>query len=114
MVLALPKKRRRYIVSDPEQRGMYWCVRRRPARTSHDRRGCDLYKQAVGTRSGAPTRRGSKEARDKARAAIARIKAGLPAVESPPRQAGTRSKASAEDWLKRDVAKGKLRTQPED
>ncbi len=111
MVLALPKKRRRYIVSDPEQRGMY--VRVPPAGPNvYAVVARDLYKKQVWHTVGSADVMGIEEARDKARAAIARIKAGLPAVE-PLRVKPDAFKSVAEDWLKRHVAKGKLRTQPE-
>jgi integrase len=49
------------------------------------------------------------EAREKAREAIKRIKAGLPAFEPPTVKPDT-FKAVAENWLKRHVAKNKLRS----
>jgi integrase len=52
------------------------------------------------------------EARDQAREAIKRIKAGLPPLEAPPVTPDS-FRSVAENWLKRHVEKNKLRTQPE-
>jgi integrase len=52
------------------------------------------------------------DARDQARAAIKRIKAGLPPLESPPVKPDS-FKAVAENWLKRHVAAKQLRSEHE-
>ena len=111
MVAALPKKRKRYTVSDPEQRGHY--VRVPPSGPNvYAVVARNLYKKQVWHTVGSADVMGIEEARDKARAAIRRIKAGLPPVEAPPTPPKA-FKIIAEEWLKRWVAKEKLRTQPE-
>jgi integrase len=111
MVLALPKKRKRYTVADPEQRGHY--IRVPPSGPNvYAVVARNLYKKQIWHTIGSADVMGIEEARDKARAAIKRIKAGLPAVEAPPAPPAAFSKVAA-DWLKRYVAKEKLRTQVE-
>lgn len=111
MVADLRRLRRRYIVSDPEQRGLY--VRVPPtgpvvfavvAR--------DPYGKQVWHTVGSADVLAIEEARDKAREAIKRIKEGKPAVEAPPVKPDS-LKSVAESWLHRHVAKEKLRTRPE-
>ena len=53
-----------------------------------------------------------EQAREQARAAIQRIKSGKPAVEPPPPKPES-FKAVSENWLKRYVAKNKLRSEGE-
>ena len=110
-VAKLPRKRKRYVVSDPEQRGMYLRV---PvsgpvvyAVVAYDPHG----KQTWATLGGADVLSISA-ARDKARDAIRRIREGLAAFEAPPSQPDSVA-AVAENWLKRHVEKNKLRTAPE-
>jgi integrase len=108
MVAALPKKQRRYVKSDPEQRGHY--VRVMPqganvfAAVARNRVG----KQVWAT-LGSSDVLGIEEARDKARAAIKRIKEGKPPVEPVPAKPDS-FESVAENWLKRHVATKKLRT----
>jgi integrase len=108
MVAALPKKRKRYVLPDPEQRGHY--VRVMPD-------GANVYcavardpyaKQIWHTISSADVLT-IAEARERAREAIKRIKEGKPAVEPPPVKPET-FKAVAESWRKRHVAAKGLRS----
>jgi len=111
MVAALPKKRKRYTVSDPEQRGHY--LRIPPSGPNvYAVVARNRYKKQVWHTVGSADLMGIEEARDKARAAIKRIKAGLPPVEAPPTPPKA-FKIVAEEWLKRYVKKQKLRTQAE-
>src|SRR3974390_1678974 len=82
MVAALPKKPKRYVTPDPEQGGH--SVRALPAGPHvfcasaagpHGKQVCHTIGSADVLKIA--------EARDKARAAIRRIKEGLPAVENP-------------------------------
>jgi integrase len=108
MVAALPRKRKRYTVSDPEQRGLYIRVPPQgPSTFSVVAR--NLYKQQIWHTIGSADVLKIEEARDKARAAIKRIKAGLPPVEPPPVKPDS-FRAVAETWLKRHVAVKKLRS----
>lgn len=111
MVAALPKKRKRYTVSDPEQRGHY--VRVPPSGPNvYAVVARNRYKKQVWHTVGSADVMGIDEARELSRSAIKRIKAGLPPVEAPPTPPDA-FKIVAEDWLKRYVAKEKLRTQAE-
>src|SRR5262245_26484433 len=111
MVAALPKKRARYTKADPEQRGHY--VRVMPdganvfVAVARDPYG----KQIWHTIDGADVL-SIDEAREQARKAIKRIKAGQPPVE-PPQIKPDAFKKVAEDWLKRHVTAQGLRTKPE-
>jgi integrase len=110
-VAALPKRRKRYIIADPEQRGLY--LRIPPSGPSvYAVVARNLYKKQVWHTVGSADVMVIEEARDKARAAIKRIRAGLPPVEAPPTPPDA-FKIVAEDWLKRYVAKEKLRSRPE-
>src|SRR5262249_12310865 len=110
-VAALPRKRKRYIISDPEQRGMYVrvpsegpCVFVAIARNP--------YGKPVWATIGLADVLKIEGAREQARTAIKRIKAGLPARAPPPAKPDG-FKSVAENWIKRHVAKQKLITQPE-
>jgi integrase len=107
-VAALRKKAKRYIVADPELRAHYVrippvgpnvfaCVARNPDG-----------KQVWHTIGASDTMK-IDEARDEARVAIKRIKAGLPAVEPPPAKPDS-FKVVADNWLKRYAAPKRLRT----
>jgi integrase len=105
---ALPRKPKRYIVSDPEQRGHY--VRAPPqgpivfTAVARDPYGRQIW-AALGTTADLKI----NQARDMAREAIRRIKEGKPAIEPPP--AKPQSVAMVVDnWLRRHVDKNKLRT----
>lgn len=107
MAAALPRKRKRYILADPELRGHYVrvppqgpCVFAAVARYS----GTQVW-ATLGTADVLKI----DEARDKAREAIKRIKAGLSAFEPPPVQPDTVADVAA-TWLKRHVEAKGLRT----
>jgi integrase len=112
MVSALPRRAKRYVFADPEQRGMY--IRVMPkgdnvyAAVARDPYG----KQVWATIGNADDALGIDEARDKARKAIRRIKEGKPAFE-PLAVAPDTFRAVAEEWLKRHVAEKKLRSRSE-
>ena len=110
-VATLKSRRQRYAFPDPELRGHYVRVQPSGAK-SFVTVARDPYGKQVWTNIGAADVLNIDEARDKAREAIKRIKAGKPAVEPPPVKPDS-FKAVAEAWLQRHVAKKKLRTQTE-
>jgi hypothetical protein len=107
-VAGLARKPKRYNLADPEQRGHYLRV---PARTSRapisyaavarDPSGKQIW-ETLGTTEGL----GIEQARELARVAIRRIKAGEPTVEP----AKPTVRAVAEQWLDRHVRKNGFRT----
>jgi integrase len=110
-VAALPKRRKRYIMADPEMRGLY--VRIPPQGPNiFVAVARDPYAKQVWHTVGSTDVLKIEEARDVAREAIRRIKAGKPAVEPPPVKPDA-FKNVAEAWIKRHVAAKKLRSQPE-
>ena len=111
MVAGLPRKRRRYVVTDPEQRGMYVrvppagpCVFAAVARSPYG-------KQVWATLGTADVLK-IEDARAKAREAIRRIKEGKPAFEPPPVQPDA-FQSVAENWFKRHVLAKGLRSRPQ-
>ena len=111
MIATLSRKRRRYTVTDPEQRGMYVrvppqgpCVYAAVAR--------DPYGRQVWATLGTADVLEIEDARDKAREAICRIKEGKPAFEPPPVRPDS-FEAVAANWFKRHVIAKKLRTRDE-
>jgi integrase len=108
MVAALPKKRKRYVKPDPVQSGHY--VRVMP---NGPNVYCAVARDPYGAQKWATLGNADvlkiEEARDKAREAIKRIKAGLPAVEPPPVKPDS-FESVAENWLKRHVAAKGLRS----
>jgi integrase len=111
MVAVLPRKRRRYIVTDPEQRGMYVRVSPQgPAVFAAVAR--DPYGKQVWATLGTADVLKIENAREKAREAIRRIKEGKPAFEPRPVQPDS-FQAVAENWLRRHVQAKGLRTQAE-
>jgi len=111
MVEGLPKQRNRYFEVDPEQRGHYVrvmpegsnvfvCVARDP------------YGKQVWHTIGSADVLKIEEAREQARKAIRRIKAGSTPTEPLPVKPDN-FKAVAESWLHRHVKKEKLRTRAE-
>ncbi len=108
MLAALPRKRKRYTVSDPEQRGLYIRVPPQgPSTFSVVAR--DRYKKQIWHTVGSADVLTIEEARDKARAAIKRIKEGKPPVEPTPAKPDS-FESVAQDWFKRYVAEKGLRT----
>jgi integrase len=110
-VAAFPRRRRRYIVSDPEQRGLYLRIPPEgPVVFVSVAR--DGYAKQIWTTLGTADVLKIEDAREKARETIKRIKAGLPAVE-PPKPKPDAFKSVAENWLKRHVIAKRLRTRGE-
>jgi integrase len=108
---SLPRKSKRYIVTDPEQRGHY--VRVPPQGpivfTAVAR---DPYDRQIWTALGTTADLKIDDARNMARVAIRRVKEGKPAVE--PSKPKPESVAEvAESWLRRHVEKNKHRTAAE-
>jgi integrase len=108
MVVALPRRRKRYTVSDPELRGHYVrvppqgpCVFAAVARSP--------YGKQVWATLGTADVLVIEQARDRARDAIKRIKEGLRAFEPPPVQPDTVADVCA-GWLKRHVEAKQMRT----
>jgi integrase len=110
-VAALRKKTKRYIVPDPELRGHYVRVMPQGANVF-----CavarDPYHKQIWVTLGASDVLRIEEARDKARKAIKRIKAGLPPFEALPVKPDSFEDV-ANNWLKRHVAAKGLRTRDE-
>ena len=110
-VTAFARKPSRYIVSDPEQRGMYVRVPPKGLPRSCASRAI-LTASRHGPRSAAPTcSRSMKPVRKRGRRSK-RIKEGKSAFEELPPEPES-FQAVAERWLKCVVAKNKLRSQPE-
>ena len=112
-VAALPRKAKRYILADPEQRGLYLRI---PVQGPIVYAAVARYQgkqtwATVGTNDVLTI----EEARDKAREAIKRIKAGEEPFPPPPAKPAKPDSVEAvvEDWLKRHVEKNKLITGPE-
>jgi integrase len=107
----LPRKSKRYVVSDPEQRGMY--VRVPPQGPNiFVAVARDPYGRQVWATIGSADVLTIEQARDKAREAIRRTREGKPAFE-PARTVPDAFKAVAESWLVRHVAATGLRSQAE-
>jgi integrase len=108
MVATLRRKAKRYIISDPELRGHY--VRVPPqgpvvfAAVARDSYGKQIW-ATLGTAAELKI----DDARNLAREAIRRIKAGKPAFE-PPKPKPESVAVVADNWLARHVEKNKLRT----
>jgi integrase len=102
-VAALPKRSQRYVIPDPELRGHY--VRVPPAGPNvFAAVARDPFGKQVWATLGSADVTAIETAREKARAAIARIKEGQPAIEPVAVKPDT-FQAVAENWLKRH-AKG--------
>jgi integrase len=109
MVAALPRKRRRYIVRDPQMLGHY--VRVSPSGPKVFVAVCrDQYGKQKWIKIGSADVLTVEESREKAREAIKRIKQGLPPVEPPPVRPDSFS-TIAENWLRHHVAEKGLRSQ---
>jgi integrase len=110
-VAALRKKAKRYIVPDPELRGMYIRVMSQGANVF-----CAVARDPFGKQIwctlGSADVMTIEEAREKARTAIKRVKAGLPPFEAPPTKPDS-FEAAAANWLKRHVVAKGLRTRDE-
>jgi integrase len=107
-VAALPKKRKRYVLPDPEQRGHY--VRVMPDGANvYCAVARDPYAKQIWHTIGSADVLKIEEARQRAREAIKRVREGKPAVEPPPVKPDT-FKAVAESWRKRHVIADGLRS----
>jgi integrase len=110
-VAALKPRAQRYAFPDPEMRGHYVRVQPSGARSfaavTRDSSGKQIWLNV-----GSADVTTIEEAREAARTALKRIKAGLPAFASPPVKPDS-FRSVAENWLKRHVEKEKLRTQYE-
>jgi hypothetical protein len=110
-VAALRKKAKRYIVPDPELRGHY--VRVMPTGpNTFVAVARDGFGKQIWATLGSSDVVTIEEARDKARTAIKRVKAGLPPFEAPPTKPDSFA-AVADNWLKRHVVAKGLRTRDE-
>jgi integrase len=110
-VAALRKKSKRYIVADPELRGMY--IRVPPAGpNTFAAVARDPYGKQIWVTLGTSDMMQVEKARDAARDAIKRIKAGMPAVE-PPAVKPDSFEAVSDNWVKRHVKAKGLRTSDE-
>jgi integrase len=110
-VAALKPRAQRYAFPDPELCGHF--VRVQPSGSkSFVAVARDPYGKQVWANVGAADVLKIDDAREQAREAIKRIKAGQPAFEPPPVKPDT-FKAVAENWLKRHVAAKQLRSEHE-
>ncbi len=111
MILKLKPEAKRLTMPDPEMRGHYVRITPKGAKSfvavARDPSG----KQIWATIGGADVLT-IAEAREQAREAIRRIKAGQPAFEPPPTKPDT-LKDIAENWMQRHVRAKGLRTEPE-
>jgi integrase len=110
-VAALPRKDKRYTLPDPEQLGHYLRVPPQSSRApiAFAAVARDPYGKQIWTTVGTADALGIDEARELAREAIRRIKAGKPTSE--PGNPSVRD--VAEEWLERHVRSNKLRTEVE-
>jgi integrase len=110
-VAALKRRAARYVVPDPELRGHYIRVQPSGAKSfvavTLDPRG-----KQVWTTLGGADMLTIATAREKARAAIQRVRAGLPAIEAPAAKPATFENI-AEQWLRRHVGAKGLRSEHE-
>jgi integrase len=110
-VQALKPRAERYAYPDPEMRSLY--VRVTPAGVkTYVTVARNPYGKQVWHSIGGADLLKIEEAREQAREAIKRIKAGLPPLETPAVPPDS-FKSVAENWIKRHVEKNELRTQPE-
>jgi integrase len=110
-VAALKPRPQRYAYPDPECRGHYVRVQPSGVKT-YVTVARNPYGKQVWHTIGSADVMGIEDARTQARTAIGRTRKGLPASEAPPVQPDA-FKVVAETWLRRHVAKEKLRTRPE-
>jgi integrase len=110
MIGALPRKAKRYVITDPEQRSLFLRV---PPRGPIN---FTVIVKAHGRQTwasiGTTDDMGIEQARERARQAIKRVKAGQRAVEPPPKPPQSVA-VTAQNWLSRHVDKNKLRTAAE-
>jgi integrase len=111
-VAALKPRSQRYAFPDPELRGHYVRVQPSGAKSFVTVARDPVRKKQIWTVIGATDVMPIEDARDKARAAIKRVRTGKPALEAPPK-APDSFQHVAEQWLKRHVEKKGLRSQYE-
>jgi integrase len=110
-VAALPRKRKRYTVTDPEQRGLYLRVPPEgPISFAVAVR--DQYGRKPWIKVGSTADMGIEHARERARTVIRRIKDGLPAFEPAPERPAS-YQAVATKWIELHVAHNELRSRGE-
>jgi integrase len=110
-VAALKPRRQRYAFPDPQLTGHYVRVQPSGAK-SFVVVALDPYAKQIWSTIGAADVMSIDDARERGRETIRRIKAGLPPSEPVPVKPDS-FKVIAENWLRRHVAKEKLRTAPE-
>jgi hypothetical protein len=111
MVATLPRRMKRYVLTDPEMRGHY--VRVPPhGPVVFAAVARDPYGKQVWAKLGTSVELKIDQARERAREAIRRIKDGKPAFEPPPIKPESVALV-VENWLRRHVDKNKLRTADE-
>jgi len=110
-IAALPRKRKRYTVTDPEQRGLYLRVPPEgPISFAVAVR--DQFGRKPWIKVGSTADMGIEQARERARTVIRRIKDGLPAFEPAPERPAS-YQAVAEKWIELHVTHNELRSQGE-
>jgi integrase len=110
-IAVLPRKPKRYIIADPEQRGLYLRIPPEgPIAFTVIARGPGG--RQIWVTIGTTAETTADQARSKAREALSRIKAGKPAVE-PPKPAPDTVTVVAQNWLHRVVEKNAHRTADE-
>jgi hypothetical protein len=107
-IQALKPKAKRYVISDPDQRGMYLRVMPTGQRSFVAVAPSPHGKQIWATIGDAAVLKVA-EARERARECIRRIRDGLPAFEQPPTPAES-FEVVADRWLKRHVRGRGLRS----
>jgi integrase len=110
-IAGLPRRPERYIVADPEQRGLYLRVPPEGP-ISFTVAVRDQYGRKPWVKIGSTADMGIETARERAREVIRRIKDGLPAFEPVPEQPAS-YRVVAEKWLALHVAREGLRSQAE-
>ena len=111
MVATLPRRAKRYILTDPEMRGHY--VRVPPhGPVVFAAVARDPYGRQIWATLGSAAELTIDQARERAREAIRRIKIGKPAFEPPPVKPESVAMV-VDNWLRRHVDKNKLRTADE-
>jgi integrase len=106
-IAALPRKPRRYILSDPEQRALY--LRVPPAGPISFTAVVKVKGKQTWQVIGTTDELGIDEARERTREIVKRVKAGLPPIE-PPKPTPQSVAAVAENWLRRVVDENRYRT----
>src|SRR6516225_1998274 len=111
-IRALKSRPQRYAYPDPELRGHYVRVQPSGGKSFITVARDPTRKKQVWTVIGATDTISIIEAREKAREAIKRVRAGKPALEAPPKQPDS-FETIAEQWLKRHVQAKGLRSEHE-